>query len=63
MDNLLLDGKVAWVTGAGRGLGAAIAQAIPSLEAVRAVRELDVCGSAVTDCMLAEAFSTGAMKR
>src|SRR6202012_5416067 len=28
MDNLPLDGKVAWVTGAGRGLGAAIAQGL-----------------------------------
>ena len=28
MDGLLLDGKVAWVTGAGRGLGAAIAQGL-----------------------------------
>ncbi len=28
MDSLVLDGKVAWVTGAGRGLGAAIAQGL-----------------------------------
>jgi NAD(P)-dependent dehydrogenase (short-subunit alcohol dehydrogenase family) len=28
MDSLLLDGKVAWVTGAGRGLGAAIARGL-----------------------------------
>src|SRR5262245_47409179 len=28
MDNLLLDGKVAWITGAGRGLGASIAQGL-----------------------------------
>ncbi len=37
MDNLLLDGKVAWVTGAGRGLGAAIAQGLAAAGATVAL--------------------------
>jgi NAD(P)-dependent dehydrogenase (short-subunit alcohol dehydrogenase family) len=45
MDSLLLDGKVAWVTGAGRGLGAAIAQGLAAagatvLLSARTVSEL-----------------------
>lgn len=37
MDNLLLDGKVAWVTGAGRGLGSAIAQGLAAAGAAVAL--------------------------
>jgi NAD(P)-dependent dehydrogenase (short-subunit alcohol dehydrogenase family) len=37
MDSLLLDGRVAWVTGAGRGLGAAIAQGLAAAGATVAL--------------------------